>query len=140
MYDEPSRLINAVRKAAPEQEHVHPPLDLAEHQAAHGRHALLLFLLQPLPLLLRIRLSSCKQGKLVLVVAEHGLLGPHIGQGGRQVPALEDLLVDVVAVVAAHEPLRRPALLEERRAGVLEAGHPRLDAASGLDSVGKLVP
>jgi hypothetical protein len=44
MNDEPSSLVNAVRKAAAKYKDVDPSLDLRKHQTANGRQSLQLFL------------------------------------------------------------------------------------------------
>lgn len=127
MNDQPPCFIHAVRETAPKNEDVNPPLDLGEHQTAHGR------IPSPLPLQLKVLLLLLPLCKLLKGSQVAGSLPElfsraHVRKRFGEVPPLEDLFVDVVAVVGAHDCLGPPPLLEERFAGVFEGYFLRLFA------------
>jgi len=113
MNDESPCLIDTMRKAAPEDEHINTPLDLCKHQTAHGGQAFrFLFIC---PLLRSLQLLCTSSERVEITISGKGVLTrPDIGQCIREIPPLEYLLVDEVAMVRTYKGFRDPALLEER--------------------------
>lgn len=93
-------------KTRPENNHVYPSLNLSPHKTRQRSQPLLILLLS-LPHFLThhiILLGPLIKFKRRLVVVPR-VTGAKLGEEGREVPPLEYLLVDVVAVVATQEGL-----------------------------------
>ena len=116
MHDETASLVHARRETRAEDEDVNPALDVREHQARDGRQALRLLL----RLVLLLLLPALRKLFQVRLVVEHETARSGVRNGGGEVPALEDSLLDVVAVVGARASFGHPALLEECSRGLVE--------------------
>lgn len=119
-----SRLVHARSKTAAEEEDVQSPFELHEHQAAQRslrslRTRILAFLQERFRKVDTTTVLVCKV-LLLGLLSSIRLVWPNIWQSTREEPALEDFLGDVVAVVASHEPLAAPPLLEESHVGTRE--------------------
>jgi hypothetical protein len=112
--------IHAMSKAAAKDKNIDPALNLSKHQTAYWRLRKLLSLCLLRSIIndfgLPMRPSSI--GKRV--VPRRYLANTNIGHELRQIPSLKQSLLDMVAVVSSHEPLRYPALLKESLAGLGE--------------------
>lgn len=105
----PAGVIHTMRKARPEDYHVYPALHLREHQASDGGEPFPPLLLSPLGCLVRRVVLQCPLVQVGTGVHGKRGRGADVWQVVREVPPLEDLLVNVVAVVATQEGLRSPS-------------------------------
>jgi hypothetical protein len=113
--DETASFIDRVGEVGTEDENVDTALDLAEHERADGCERVASVVLHALELTLGGATAAGHRGELEAVVAfSYAPTGPDVGERGREVPALEGVLVNEVAVVGADERLGRPARLEQR--------------------------
>lgn len=135
MDDHPPCVINTVRKAAPENERVNPPLNLLEHQTAHGREGQLLVILLLLQRPLHALPPPGKRLELERIVTLQTTAWTHVGQGLREVPPLERRFGDIVTVVRANHRFTRPALLEERPVRLAEVELGLLRSVGALPEV-----
>ena len=97
MNNQPPRLINAMRKTTPKNKHIHPSLNLTQHQAPDRRKTLLIILSPPLPFHPRI------PHRTPMFIQKDLIIGPnagtsersrefartHIRDGTREIPFLE---------------------------------------------------
>jgi hypothetical protein len=112
--DETASFIDRVGEVGAEDENVDTALDLAEHERADGRERVAGVVLDALELALGSATTASHRSELEAVVAlSYTPTGPDVGERGREVPALEGVLVDEVAVVGADERFGRPARLEQ---------------------------
>lgn len=111
MDDELARVVDGVGQARAKNDRVDSALDFRPHETGHRRVRLLFVVRAQLLDLFQYVLATGEgeqaRGRVLDAVT-------HVRQHRGQVPSLEDVLVDVVAVVRPHELLRQPALLEER--------------------------
>lgn len=116
---QPPRFIHAVCEAAPKNEDVDPPLDLGEHQTADRRASPSLLLQLKVSLFL-LPLCEFLEGSQITGSLAKLFSRTHVRKGFGEVPPLEDLFVDVVAVVGTHDCFGLPALLKECFAGIFK--------------------
>jgi hypothetical protein len=102
-----------MRKAAPEHENINAPLHFCKHQTAHRGQAFHFLFVCPLLRSLQL-LGTSSEGVKITISRKRVLTRPDVGECIREVPPLEYLLVDEVAVVGTYEGFGEPTLLEER--------------------------
>ena len=121
MNNQPPSFIDTVRETTPKDEHVNPPLDLSQEKTGHGCQPLLVNLVHPLCTHLCRPRRPAISVQLLLFSFERELLPrSNVWNTTREVPPLEYLLANVVAVVRAKQSLGDPLLLEERLARLRE--------------------
>jgi hypothetical protein len=114
-------LVDGVREAGTEDEDVDAALDLTEHERADGRKRVARVVLDALELARGIAAAARERGELEAVVtASNAPARAYVGERRREVPALEGVLLDEVAVVRADKRLGRPARLKQRLARLPE--------------------
>ena len=104
----PPGLVYAMREACPKYDDVYPPFDFCHHQTPHRSQAFAALILQLLLPALRdgilCRPHSVRNGRR----GRRRGWRAHVWKGFWEVPPLEDLLVNEVPVVPAHEGLCSP--------------------------------